>query len=458
MKSFENIAWEHKTANEIGDYIDQLPVSERMPFLNWLRSNFPQTEIDWLTLFEELRENLSFHENIKACEDFVSWYPQLNKEDYLDNYEFIERDLCHYYLYTNNIEKLIPRIELIEEQPISGIETLTINLFNLLVYYGHFKLSHAYASSIFVIIHADDSLYGSPHYEMGQALYYDYLQHIYLDYKQTGFFDVNPLIGFAKHYDFIENPIYFTIEKNALTSELNPDELLYKLSNKKGQYGHLITEVSVHFIKYMFETYGIPFKFSNSLWNLIQTKSFFKPSNKHSFFYCDRIDFEAAFEKQIDYRMGSNFDIYFGKVWGLYYIYEFFEKSNLMPAHEAAKMQETLVWLRNDFIKFVNEDLWQMSYIFSWPKSELWEEYKPLFDSTLGKSYDEARALIRIFFQSTEFAHTGYDEQLKNISFLPNFGEFKMPFVKTEPDVGRNDPCPCGSGKKFKKCCLKENA
>jgi hypothetical protein len=26
-------------------------------------------------------------------------------------------------------------------------------------------------------------------------------------------------------------------------------------------------------------------------------------------------------------------------------------------------------------------------------------------------------------------------------------------FVKTGPDVGRNDPCHCGSGKKFKKCC-----
>ncbi len=22
------------------------------------------------------------------------------------------------------------------------------------------------------------------------------------------------------------------------------------------------------------------------------------------------------------------------------------------------------------------------------------------------------------------------------------------------PKIGRNDPCPCGSGKKFKKCCL----
>jgi len=27
-------------------------------------------------------------------------------------------------------------------------------------------------------------------------------------------------------------------------------------------------------------------------------------------------------------------------------------------------------------------------------------------------------------------------------------------FRHTEPPAGRNDPCPCGSGKKYKKCCL----
>ena len=35
--------------------------------------------------------------------------------------------------------------------------------------------------------------------------------------------------------------------------------------------------------------------------------------------------------------------------------------------------------------------------------------------------------------------------------------EGKMPKPKTvkreTPKVGRNDPCPCGSGKKYKKCC-----
>lgn len=28
------------------------------------------------------------------------------------------------------------------------------------------------------------------------------------------------------------------------------------------------------------------------------------------------------------------------------------------------------------------------------------------------------------------------------------------PIQRVEEKVGRNDPCPCGSGKKFKKCCL----
>jgi hypothetical protein len=28
------------------------------------------------------------------------------------------------------------------------------------------------------------------------------------------------------------------------------------------------------------------------------------------------------------------------------------------------------------------------------------------------------------------------------------------PIIKEEPKIGRNDPCPCGSGKKHKKCCM----
>lgn len=44
-------------------------------------------------------------------------------------------------------------------------------------------------------------------------------------------------------------------------------------------------------------------------------------------------------------------------------------------------------------------------------------------------------------------------------SFLNSFREDGSvkgeTFVKKYSDTGRNDPCPCGSGKKFKKCCMK---
>ncbi|HOV69219.1 MAG TPA: SEC-C metal-binding domain-containing protein [Clostridia bacterium] len=31
--------------------------------------------------------------------------------------------------------------------------------------------------------------------------------------------------------------------------------------------------------------------------------------------------------------------------------------------------------------------------------------------------------------------------------------EFKSKIISISDKVGRNDPCPCGSGKKYKKCC-----
>ena len=40
--------------------------------------------------------------------------------------------------------------------------------------------------------------------------------------------------------------------------------------------------------------------------------------------------------------------------------------------------------------------------------------------------------------------------------FLANDPLGNMPnFLRTMPKIGRNDPCPCGSGKKFKQCCGK---
>lgn len=45
----------------------------------------------------------------------------------------------------------------------------------------------------------------------------------------------------------------------------------------------------------------------------------------------------------------------------------------------------------------------------------------------------------------------GYSES----DILEAITEFGNEFMGGETKVGRNDPCPCGSGKKYKKCCGK---
>ncbi|MBU1726771.1 MAG: SEC-C domain-containing protein [Candidatus Omnitrophica bacterium] len=41
-----------------------------------------------------------------------------------------------------------------------------------------------------------------------------------------------------------------------------------------------------------------------------------------------------------------------------------------------------------------------------------------------------------------------------NVASIPPKFEQK-PFQASQEKIGRNDPCPCGSGKKYKKCCGK---
>lgn len=41
---------------------------------------------------------------------------------------------------------------------------------------------------------------------------------------------------------------------------------------------------------------------------------------------------------------------------------------------------------------------------------------------------------------------------------VPRFDLGEVPFVRAVAKVGRNEPCPCGTGKKFKRCCAKRPA
>lgn len=75
------------------------------------------------------------------------------------------------------------------------------------------------------------------------------------------------------------------------------------------------------------------------------------------------------------------------------------------------------------------------------------QETRPIEMTT--ESAEIAKKLRKEFFSgaTTKDVNSLMDERLKQ---LEGQGEVLNRRVK----IGRNDPCPCNSGRKFKKCCL----
>ena len=79
---------------------------------------------------------------------------------------------------------------------------------------------------------------------------------------------------------------------------------------------------------------------------------------------------------------------------------------------------------------------------------ETLKEQYPEFDSTVMKRRQQLRAL---FVRALSKEYEPPFDAPEAGTDIPEADEPAA--CRTSAKVGRNDPCPCGSGKKFKKCC-----
>jgi preprotein translocase subunit SecA len=67
------------------------------------------------------------------------------------------------------------------------------------------------------------------------------------------------------------------------------------------------------------------------------------------------------------------------------------------------------------------------------------------------QAVEEAPAVTNVRYQ-----HADYEEALATVAAdderQPAPAPAHAPFVRGGEKIGRNDPCPCGSGKKYKQC------
>ena len=95
-----------------------------------------------------------------------------------------------------------------------------------------------------------------------------------------------------------------------------------------------------------------------------------------------------------------------------------------------------------------------------WAKNSKWLGLK-IVDTKKGGPEDE-KGLVefqaRYISDGEEEVHSEVAKFKKENGqwyFVDGHAPERGTLVREEPKVGRNDPCPCGSGKKYKKCCGK---
>lgn len=74
-----------------------------------------------------------------------------------------------------------------------------------------------------------------------------------------------------------------------------------------------------------------------------------------------------------------------------------------------------------------------------------------IMDTRDGRIYtEEELELQRKVYEEFSSQMRSFEECIKEIKITPT--EAQM--ARKPPRIGRNEPCGCGSGEKFKKCCL----
>ncbi|MFO0902203.1 MAG: SEC-C metal-binding domain-containing protein [Pirellulales bacterium] len=111
-------------------------------------------------------------------------------------------------------------------------------------------------------------------------------------------------------------------------------------------------------------------------------------------------------------------------------------------AHQLPQAKAIADWLKADSLLADLEEAMSDPENFDMAKSLVMMGKRSGFDMT-------SEAGISGFMTAFNLSR-GFSQPSHDASPLSEFG-----LMAAQERVGRNDPCPCGSGKKFKKCCLR---
>ncbi|MDD3740175.1 MAG: hypothetical protein PHH30_02950 [Bacteroidales bacterium] len=397
MNEFEK-KWLNQTDDEIYEHFDSLSDDDKFEFLLGLTNLNPLPEIDWIDYISDIINYLLSNDNIEKSLILVDWFIVNFPKEYETKYGFIERELINYFIYKKDWESVNKRIAIIKNYPVLGVDIITIRLIYQLLYNLKFDAVVEYCLAVRKDIADSDKLFVNPEEDFAIIIYLRKIQDYYetiLHYeepdrdklvqelKEINFTDKESILQVLKHLDkaFVEEKP--KIETNRITNEV------FKLLN-------------IEFMKYMYYKYKLPFVFSNTIFMFFANSKLY--SNKKyvkNVFYFEKNTLNKHIAESYDNVYGTNNLEIFGKVWGMYYVFDFFHYYGLINKLEFNNLIKYYEYFRNEFIYIEGSDLWIYKFVFEWPEIDFQnrkQEYIKLFDESRSipqvDAYENAKMFV----------------------------------------------------------------
>ncbi len=402
-----------------------------------------------ITILGDLESEKRFDELIQLSHTIKSCQPEF----YAKEFVYITDIVLMYALLENDDKLAKEAFSPFVEDPTRDIDVY-LPLLRSIALYGKGEWLHDIALENYVTIRDSKGFIGSPAQELAIYLWYQTSEKEYKKFKETGVFDLDSwLVELEKvDMDRFEDADIERIKQDfvqpipakvALITEFQKDPKVY------------LRFLLTRFMKTQYDSKAMPFVVSGTIWDLMMDFWFRDGEKKMSL----RLE-TAAFDKYCVGLVGF-FGQYYcnavGAAHGAFYVYDFLHQIGLI---DDVLYNKALVGIRfcQESVGKAGYRTWRNGFFKYWPKADGMSDSEYAVHK---QAIDDAFAKVVVVAHKKTNLDDMWHETVENIKSIASAKASKQlpaphpkPIAST-PKIGRNEPCSCGSGRKYKNCCGK---
>lgn len=452
---------------------------------DFFSKELPKEFIENYDVAEVMLETKGHHETAKEFEKvlkFIKLLQEKQPELYKENFQYFDDFLIDYYCFHKDSSKVEKSFSNFMLKPTQDFDMYLIS-FRKLLFCGYIDILNNAITKNFNEVNTSDKLIGSAGYDLAISKFYITIEEYYKK-SDNAVFNKEMFLKTLKEYGFDYDEDLLSAINKGIYEQISKEEIASAFFNDRLNF---IITLEMYFLRYMKER-NFSFALSGRFWDKIL--EFWSEGNKQKRCKPDkyfRVN-SKELEKYISNLSGDMFidnkSEMIAVLWGSIYIYDFLKSIEIISQETFDNFLEASKILKGKVIGQYTSDLWNSNFVHSWEKPDSisaieFIEEEIIFKKSIRfkhQKFTRLRSeindeLAKIGELSTYIIEGGKNDENKyDTSVLDDYFDFNnevedednsMVFdenriiepVRVEIKVGRNEPCPCGSGKKYKKCC-----